>query len=64
MEFIVYTAIYFRERILSWNYLGVSYPEKTKTLILKENYTPVFTAAQFIITKTLEQRKCPLTKNG
>ena len=32
--------------------LLVIYPEKMKTLILKDIYTPVFIAALFIITKT------------
>ena len=35
------------------------YPEKF--IIQKDAYTPVFTAALFIIAKTWKQPKCPLT---
>ena len=37
--------------------LGV-YPKKTKTLILKDIYTPMFMAALFIIIKIRKQPKC------
>ena len=39
--------------------LGI-YPEKMKTLIQKDSYTPVFIAALFTIVKTWKQPKCPL----
>ena len=39
--------------------LGI-YLEKTKTLIQKDTWTPVFIAALFIIAKTWKQHKCPL----
>ena len=38
--------------------LGI-YPEKTKTLILKDTCTPMFIAALFTIAKTWKQPKCP-----
>ena len=37
--------------------LGI-YPEKTKTLIQKDTYTPVFVAALFTTPKTWKQPKC------
>jgi len=37
------------------------YPEKRKTLIGKDAYTPMYIAALFIIAKTWKQPKCPLT---
>ena len=40
-------------------FLGI-YPEKS--IIQKDTYTPVFTAALFTIAKTQKQPKCPLTK--
>ena len=40
--------------------LGI-YLEKTKTLIQKDTWTPVFIAALFIIAKTWKQPKCPST---
>ena len=40
--------------------LGI-YPEKMKTLIQKNTYTPVFRAALFTIAKTWKQPKCPST---
>ena len=39
-------------------FLGI-YPEKT--IIWKDTYTSVFTAALFTIAKTSKQPKCPLT---
>ena len=44
-------------------YLGID-PEKTKTLVQKDTFTPVFTAALFTIAKTWKQPKCPSTENG
>ena len=41
-------------------FLGI-YLEKTKTLIRKDTYTPVFIAALFTIAKPWKQLKCPLT---
>ena len=40
--------------------LGI-YPEKVKTLIRKDTYTPMFTAALFTIAKIWKQPKCPST---
>ena len=40
--------------------LGI-YPEKRKTLIQKDTWTPMFIAALFIIAKTWKQPKCPST---
>ena len=40
--------------------LGI-YPEKTKTLIRKDTYTPMFIAALFTIVKTWKQPKCTST---
>ena len=42
--------------------LGI-YPEKMKTLIQKDTYTPMFLAALFTIAKTWKQSKCPSTDN-
>ena len=36
--------------------------EKTKTLIWKDTYTPVFTAVLFTIVKAWKQPKCPSTE--
>ena len=41
--------------------LGI-YPEKTKTLIQKDTYTPMFIAAWFTIAKTWKEPRCPLTE--
>ena len=38
--------------------LGI-YPEKT--IIQKDTFIPIFTAALFTIARTLKQPKCPLT---
>ena len=35
------------------------YPEKNKTLILKDTCMPMFIAAIFTIAKTWKQAKCP-----
>ena len=40
--------------------LGI-YPKKMKTLIGRDTYTPMFTAASFIVTKIWKQHKCPST---
>ena len=40
--------------------LGI-YPEKMKTLIQKDTWTPMFIAALFTIAKTRKQLKCPST---
>ena len=40
--------------------LGI-YPKKTKTLIGRDKYTPMFIAASFIVTKIWKQHKCPST---
>ena len=37
------------------------YPEKMKTLIRNDTWTPIFIAALFIIAKPWKQPKCPLT---
>ena len=37
-----------------------TYPEKT--IIQKDTFTPVFTAALFILAKTWKQPKCPSTE--
>ena len=38
-------------------FLGI-YPKKTKTLIQKDTWTPMFTAALFTIAKTWKQPEC------
>ena len=38
-----------------------TYPEKMKTLIRKDTFTPLFIAALFTIAKTRKQLKCPST---
>ena len=40
--------------------LGV-YPEKLKTLVGKDTYSPVFIVALFTIIRTWKQLKCPST---
>ena len=40
--------------------LGI-YPEKMKTLIRKDTYSPMFIAALFTVPKTWKQPKCPST---
>ena len=42
--------------------LGV-YPEKLKTLVGKDTYSPVFIVALFTIIRTWKQLKCPSTEN-
>ena len=39
-------------------FLGI-YPKKTKALIKKDVYTPMFTVALFITTKIWKQTRCP-----
>ena len=40
---------------------GGIYPEKMKTLFLKDTCPPIFTVALFTIAKTWKQTKCPIT---
>ena len=38
------------------------YPEKMKTIIQKDTWTPMYTAALFTIARTWKQPKCPSTE--
>ena len=40
------------------------YPEKMKTLIRNDTWTPIFIAALFIIAKIWKHPKCPSADDG